>query len=159
MDTKQCSKCKKTKPLSEFFPRKERGPGHYHSYCKSCYRTYKNKWQAEEYKDPIKKARRLRCNRENKKRNHLRKMEWVLDYLEQHPCVDCSETDPLVLEFDHQRDKDGGVCQMIHENKTLASMQQEIIKCVVRCANCHRRKTAKDFNHMKYRLLQERNSK
>jgi len=156
MNTKQCSKCKETKLLDEFLPRKERGPDHYHSYCKVCFRSYKRKWEAEEYKDPIKRKKRLKLNRINKKKNHRKKMEWILTYLEEHPCVDCDETDPLVLEFDHQKDKDSGVCQLIHDNKTLTTVQQEVKKCVVRCANCHRRKTAKDFNHLKYRLLQER---
>lgn len=154
MEEIKCSRCSQLKPTSEFSKRPNRRRG-YHSFCKQCFREYKREWQAEEYKDPIRKARRLKHSQENKKRNHIRKMHWILDYLKIHPCIDCGETDPIVLEFDHQRDKTEGVCSMVHQNCGLERVKEEIQKCVVRCANCHRRKTAKDFNHMKFRFLEE----
>ena len=39
--------------------------------------------------------------------------------------------------------------------KLIGDDVDEIKKCVVRCANCHRRKTASEGNHWKILLLKE----
>ncbi len=74
-------------------------------------------------------------------------MRWVRDYLATHPCVDCGETDPLVLDFDHRdpKAKSANVSYLVC-SAGLARVQAEVEKCDVRCANCHRRKTARDGN-------------
>src|SRR3546814_12943116 len=74
----------------------------------------------------------------------------VLDHLRAHPCADCGETDPVVLEFDHLRDKVGNVSAMVHSNE-LWRLVDEIEKCEVVCANCHRRRTARRANPYRYR--------
>lgn len=66
----------------------------------------------------------------------------LLAYFEAHPCRDCGETDPVVLEFDHLRDKQfniGGQLAYFRWERIL----DEIQKCDVVCANCHRRRTAR----------------
>ena len=65
----------------------------------------------------------------------------MLEYLRTHACVDCGETDLLVLEFDHLRDKKYNIAEMINRDFTWASILREIEKCEVVCANCHRRRT------------------
>jgi hypothetical protein len=57
--------------------------------------------------------------------------------------VDCGETDPVVLEFDHVRDKLKDIGYMVTVGFSWSAIQLEIEKCEVRCANCHRRKTAR----------------
>lgn len=66
---------------------------------------------------------------------------FIWTYLASHYCIDCGERDPVVLEFDHVRDKKFVISAM-GQSKTLKDVQEEIKKCVIRCANCHRRKTA-----------------
>lgn len=75
------------------------------------------------------------------------KRRWVCEYLIEHPCVDCGEPDILVLEFDHRGDitKHANVSTMINSTYSLARVQEEVAKCDVRCANCHKRKTYERF--------------
>src|SRR5271165_4799858 len=39
--------------------------------------------------------------------------EFVREYLSQHPCA-CGQSDPLMLEFDHLRDKRAEVCVLVN---------------------------------------------
>tara|TARA_R110000787_G_scaffold9510_1_gene33148 strand:- start:987 stop:1397 length:411 start_codon:yes stop_codon:yes gene_type:complete len=55
------------------------------------------------------------------------------------PCVDCGENNPIVLEFDHVRgEKRANVSDMTRHAYSLKAIQEEIDKCDIRCANCHR---------------------
>jgi hypothetical protein len=66
----------------------------------------------------------------------------MVAYLLEHPCVDCGEADPVVLEFDHMRDKVKAVSVLLSNGHEWKQILAEIEKCEVRCANCHRRRTA-----------------
>lgn len=70
------------------------------------------------------------------------RLKFLIDYLREHPCVDCGERDPVVLEFDDLRDKCFGVGQGFRD-RNWQSVLDEIAKCEVVCANCHRRRTAR----------------
>lgn len=65
----------------------------------------------------------------------------MISYLLEHPCVDCGETDITVLEFDHLRDKTKDVSALMKGTSSWSRIEAEILKCAVRCANCHRRET------------------
>lgn len=70
--------------------------------------------------------------------------EWLGDYLLTHPCVDCGNSDVLVLEFDHiNDDKEDHVSRMIYRKLSLDKVKAEVAKCEVRCVNCHRKITNK----------------
>ena len=72
-----------------------------------------------------------------------RNREYIDNYLTSHPCVDCGEKDIVVLDFDHVRGiKEIEVTRMIKRN-SLKKIDEEIKKCEVRCANCHRRRHKK----------------
>lgn len=62
-------------------------------------------------------------------------------FLGDPPCVDCGESDPIVLTFDHLSDKITDVAKMI-QSYSWAAVEREIAKCDVRCFNCHMRRTA-----------------
>lgn len=92
----------------------------------------------------------MSCRRKNRQ---LAK-NYTFDYLKSHSCIDCGEGDPIVLEFDHVRgEKKLGVAKMVAEGYSLATVINEISKCEVRCANCHRRKTALQFGWNKHGKL------
>jgi hypothetical protein len=71
-----------------------------------------------------------------------RNRAYLFEYLRKHPCELCGEPDPVVLDFDHTRDKLGHVT-FIANTSGLANLLTEVAKCRVLCANCHRRHTAK----------------
>lgn len=78
------------------------------------------------------------CNVQNVRRYQAEKRQFVLEYLLDHPCVDCGVTNPIVLDFDHVTgEKIGNVSEMI-KSGSLRGIKEEIKKCEVRCANCHR---------------------
>jgi len=136
MVRKACGRCQIEKSIDEF-PYKNMSKGERHSICKEC--------TAQRSKDIYYTNREARINQVAEKRRSYRDdaREFVLSYLSTHPCVDCGESDPVVLDFDHIRgQKTRNVSQMIDGGVSLSTIQREIEKCEVRCANCHRIKTA-----------------
>lgn len=58
------------------------------------------------------------------------------------PCVDCGGNfPPYVMEFDHKRDKSRNVSIMAGQGWSLSSIDEELSKCDVVCANCHKVRT------------------
>ena len=59
-------------------------------------------------------------------------------------CIDCGLTDIRCLDFDHLPEfkKAGNLAAFVNGGWSIERLQTEIDKCVVRCANCHRIKTA-----------------
>jgi len=134
MRKKRCRDCRKLKSRTEYHKHHPAKDGLQYI-CKDCARL-KGKKYYRENKDHHRRV----CTM-----NTQRKRKAVFDYLADHPCVDCGESDPVVLEFDHVRgEKTGGIGKMISQSRPLGLIMAEIEKCEVRCANCHKRKTAKD---------------
>lgn len=130
---KRCHKCRIEYPLEEFL-RTARG---LHPRCHEC-RKGSNR---EYYKNA---------------RKHIK--NWIYDYLLDHSCVDCGLQDPLRLTFDHREDKHFDLGKaFIGKAKDLETIQREIAKCDVRCANCHTVKTHKEKMTWKYVMYMERN--
>jgi len=76
-----------------------------------------------------------------------RLIEWRMDYKRRKGCIDCGENDPVVLDFDHKNGKRKKFS--LAKTVSLSRMKQEAKKCDVRCANCHRRRTAKQLGWYK----------
>jgi len=136
MRTKRCSVCKDDVPVASFNKRSSSKDG-LQTICKACSRersrAYYKANRATHYK--ITKAATARY----RDRNRL----LVAEHLRANPCVDCGECDPVVLEFDHITGvKYTEISRLVNYPAGLAKLITEIKKCVVRCANCHRRKTA-----------------
>lgn len=141
---KQCAKCNIPKKNKSEFRNNKRKPDGLDDYCKICRREC----DKITYNNHIEKNRKIGW--ESKIKLRQRNYEFVKNYLQNNPCVDCGEKDIVVLEFDHIGDKNKAISAII-QNCSLKRLEFEINKCEVRCANCHRRKTAKDFNY--YRIV------
>lgn len=81
------------------------------------------------------------------KKSRIDNLTFITEYLSTHSCVDCGESDFVVLDFDHVRGiKSDNISTMAMTSRSIHAISKEIEKCEVRCANCHRRKTAKERN-------------
>jgi hypothetical protein len=143
--SKTCPRCGYTLDVAEFNWR-DRVKGRLQPYCKVCSRQYGRDHYVRNTKYYVDKA----TARKGVAWRTL--TQQVLKYLHIHPCVDCGETDPIVLEFDHSdpATKEWNVAHMIQRRHAWSTIALEIAKCDVRCANCHRRRTARQFDW--YRL-------
>lgn len=90
-------------------------------------------------------ARASKRQQENREANY----KYVCEYLSEHGCVDCDETDIVVLDFDHVRGKKLDSINRLM-NRKPAIVIAEILKCVVRCSNCHRRRHAKEKGFFRF---------
>jgi hypothetical protein len=84
----------------------------------------------------------------------VRAREYARAHLAENPCVDCGEADPNLLDFDHidPSTKVLAVAELIRQGRE-ADVRIEVAKCEIRCANCHRRRTAREFKWHKVRLM------
>jgi len=140
---RRCTGCGETRALEDFSYR-DRTRGLRRARCRFCMRIYAR----EHYRRN--KARYATADWGRKRSGRTDLLREIDDYLRAHPCVDCGESNPLVLEFDH---KDG-----VDKLETIAFLRArgsrdellaEIEKCEVRCSNCHQRRTAKQFGWTK----------
>ena len=138
---KLCSICNEQKSIEQFSLKNGKPTNR----CKPCNNDYFKKWYENNKK---KQVNRVVANR-RKNRKVLQK--YILEYLSEHPCVDCGLDDVVVLEFDHVRGKNKNISKLLQEGCNLEKLQEEIKLCEVRCANCHRRKTVATSKH--YRNL------
>jgi len=92
-----------------------------------------------------------------KVKSMLRNRKYLLQFLLKHPCVDCGESNPILLEFDHRKteEKVGNIADMSRNGVSLSRLKSEVSKCEIRCANCHRLKTAREENWWIYRAAEE----
>lgn len=128
---KVCCTCGTTKSLAEFNKLKKSKDGRQYS-CRACNSAYHYaNWD-----------RHMSQIRARKRLQRAKNRAFLVEYLRAHPCADCGEDDLLVLEFDHLRDKTANISQLM-VNHSVRRLLEEIAKCEVVCANCHRRRTAK----------------
>ena len=127
---KLCQKCLIEKSDKEFHKTKLNKSGLY-SYCRSC---------------------ELKRTNERRYENKVK----IFNYLKEHPCIDCGNSNPLVLEFDHRQKKESrkhSLNEMVNNRVSWKRVFEEIQKCDVRCANCHRIKTAHEQSNYKLELM------
>src|SRR5687767_939420 len=129
----RCCRCGERKPAHDFAWRRN-GKGQHDTYCRPCRSAYGR----EHYL--ANKQRYIDQARAQKQGLSRERIAYLLEYFVLHPCIDCGETDPVVLEFDHLGEKRFNISKGL-QNRSWESVLAEIEKCEVVCANCHRRRT------------------
>ena len=130
METKICSKCKTEKPISEFrFRNKSKGT--YHSQCKDCEKQ-RDKIHYQESKE---RQVSVRETAQFQKERNLQLVENVRS----NGCRKCGEKRFYVLDFHHRipNSKEDVIAHMI-KSSSAERLLEELSKCDVLCANCHR---------------------
>lgn len=114
MQTKICTKCHKELPITDFnWRNKEKGTRR--SECKYCHSAYmKQKYQ--------------------EKKNIIQELK------SKCACAKCGDTRGYVLDYHHldPKQKNNTVARLTSNNSNLDKTFEEIEKCIVLCANCHR---------------------
>jgi hypothetical protein len=142
---RRCNRCGQEKPLTDFaWHRRDKGKRQHH--CRTCQAAYRRAHYLRNRERYIARVQR------RKQELRIERTQFLIDYFAEHPCTDCGEADPVVLEFDHLRDKDFDVAsKLLHY--PWARILAEIEKCEVVCANCHRRRTAQRKGTVRLMLL------
>lgn len=133
--------------LAAAFAFRSLATGELQSHCRSCHAAYRR----QHYLD----NREAYITREVARINGYRMQNraLILEYLATHPCVDCGETDPVVLEFDHRdRETKTAAVSILAATRSWQRVLAEIATCDVRCVTCHRRRTARQFGWLKLSL-------
>jgi hypothetical protein len=143
-----CSKCKTKKDESDYYV-KDSVNGRLHAQCKSCYREHRvinYRKHYETYKVQYRERAKIR---RTKKRNEYR--EKLLEFLQNKQCELCGEADIRTLEFDHIDPtlKTFSISQGVKYGYTWDQIENEIIKCRILCANCHKKHTSDQFGWYK----------
>src|SRR5581483_3505785 len=140
---KHCKWCREILPVTAFAFR-SLATGARQPYCKNCINEYcKAHYAANK---PEHNSRRVGNWRRYRDRNR----RLLQTFLTGKSCVDCGEADALVLEFDHVSGKKlGNISEMVSMGTPWVRIENELAKCEIRCANCHRRKTSHQFKWFK----------
>jgi len=129
-----CSKCKKPKPLSEFY---KHSATKYRSDCKGCHRDRMQAKSQQHYQSnkDYYRARNRKRAREI--------MAFIRGYKQDNPtCSDCGEDHPWWrLDFDHLGEKTADVSRAGSRGWSIKRVMAEIAKCELVCSNCHRDRT------------------
>ena len=130
---KTCSRCRESKSRGAFSRRAAAKDG-LQGCCKACQAAMDRVNYA---RNPDRRARILRAN-ERRRRVQTARLQEIKAAA---GCADCGERDPVVLDFDHREgsDKLGDVATMT--GGPWRTIEAEVAKCDVVCANCHRRRT------------------
>lgn len=129
MKKKTCSRCKETKPTTDFCKAARMKDG-FQPACKTCMNvawTNSRKKKQKHYQDVTTKRRHRYVERFN---------AWKST---QH-CMLCFEDDHTCLDFHHldPNEKDVNISD-VSNAWSFERLQTELLKCVIICSNCHRK--------------------
>lgn len=134
MDSKECTKCGHSLPLSSFSKDKGKKDGLY-SYCKQCSKNVRRKAYLKSCENPEQvKISNLRQN-ETRRKNKRLAVEYMGD-----ECLDCKQQFPdSVYDFHHKDTSSKEINpSVVLKLKDMGKIMKELNKCVLLCSNCHR---------------------
>lgn len=126
MTTKLCKDCNTEKPLEEFAKHPRAG---YQCRCKLCQRVVSKQWYSDN------KERQ----KSNVERNRNRYRQAFKVWKNTLSCIVCGENFGPCLDFHHINDDKDTEVSLLMSNMNLDAVVTELNKCVVLCANCHRK--------------------
>ncbi len=106
--------------------------------CRECQAAYQRRWYEVNREVQKERARRLG-------ERHRASVADLLRDLKSRPCMDCGRRfPPQVMDFDHVRGvKVLNVSKFASRKLSLERLLEEVAKCDLVCANCHRIRTAR----------------
>lgn len=133
MITKLCCKCKKELEIHFFSKNKNKKDG-IQGCCKNCQKIYKDTYYNEnkiKYKQDVK----------NRKDKAKKQAQDYVNSVKNIGCKHCKENHPACLDFHHleSSDKFKTISALVADGYNLKIIKNEIEKCIVLCANCHRK--------------------
>ncbi len=78
------------------------------------------------------------------------KKMYVIELLASRGCAICGEKDVRCLQFDHLRDKDANVSELVKKNAPWNVILAEIKKTQVLCSSCHCKETERRANSRRH---------
>lgn len=116
----------------------------YKSLCKPCFSSYMKDYYKNNPKKYEKHKKEYVAN--NDELYQLKTRSLIATKIK-NGCVDCGELNPIVLELDHRdpKQKKYSINQIMRVKISIEEFVIEIDKCDTVCANCHRKRTAKQF--------------
>jgi len=162
---KVCKHCLVEKPIADIKFKSGRAT----CYCRYCYNRYKKGGNGRKTKglytaDPIthktsltaehrKEVKRL-CNRRHDEAKRQLCYKFMKEFLDGKCCMDCGYSNVIALDMDHRdpNEKKHGISTLTSGGR-LRQLKEEIEKCDVVCANCHRIRTAKMFGSWRLDLV------
>ena len=132
-----CTKCKVDKNDAEF-ALKYKATGKKLSNCRACQKIYARSHYLRNKDEVIKKVAK----------HKFKVREKFVEYLTGKSCITCGNNDIRVLEFDHREpsSKLSTISSLVAMSSSWSKILNEIGKCDILCANCHKIKTSVQFN-------------
>ena len=131
METKVCKKCQLDLPKDDthFASRYDRKEKQFHHMCRNCQKEYRKEHYEKNKQKYVQKANLYSQNFK----------VWFTEIKKELSCEKCGESRHWVLDFHHTNpaEKDMEISNLVRRSSKKRLMN-EVDKCIVLCANCHR---------------------
>lgn len=126
-----CARCRRERALNDFPLRRLDGTARY-THCRDCKAAYQRQWYQRN------RARHI-ANVNEVRRRLRREHQRIVAEAKSRPCADCGVVyPPHVMDFDHVRGSKQWAIGGMKGTVSTRALLDEIAKCDVVCANCHR---------------------